>query len=339
MSQDIDSKSSIIFIDYLRSISILYIVGYLHLLNYTSIFPNYFNYLTYILTLVALSLLVFISGYLIGIKEWSINSSTVANFFFRRFLRIYPPFLVAVLLFAFFKIIDTSSAQNVALLMSQFFPPSPITLWFVPMIVFFYALSPLLYNYARKYWCFTTLVCCLCIVLVSYSHFTNLLDRRLILYLPIFAVGLFLGRNDRLIESIPIWLLVFSCPIGWFIGASANWETDLSNYFMSPFLTSVALLIFKFSMKFVREDVKFGTCDIVKSVSYASYFMYLFHRPIFTVMLKVLSPEPEMGKLLYLVGICLPVIIILSWFTQKCYDSLCNVFLARKLNRRGRKLA
>ena len=55
-------------------------------------------------------------------------------------------------------------------------------------------------------------------------------------------------------------------------------------------------------------------------VSYASFAMYLFHRPILTVCKSVFMPEGFLLQWLYLTGFCLPVIVLASWLIQKFYD-------------------
>lgn len=65
MSQKNAGKN--VAIDLLRGLSIVYIVGFWHLFDLTSQFPGYKNAVTHNLTVIILSVFVFLSGYLLAI--------------------------------------------------------------------------------------------------------------------------------------------------------------------------------------------------------------------------------------------------------------------------------
>ncbi len=56
-------------IDVMRAVSMLYIVGFWHLLDYTKVVTWHYNLVTYRLTVAALSLFVLISGFLTGRQD------------------------------------------------------------------------------------------------------------------------------------------------------------------------------------------------------------------------------------------------------------------------------
>src|SRR5580704_1333411 len=56
-------------IDVMRAVSMLYIVGFWHLLDYTKVVGWHYNPITYRLTVGALALFVLISGFLTGRKD------------------------------------------------------------------------------------------------------------------------------------------------------------------------------------------------------------------------------------------------------------------------------
>jgi peptidoglycan/LPS O-acetylase OafA/YrhL len=69
------------------------------------------------------------------------------------------------------------------------------------------------------------------------------------------------------------------------------------------------------------------------AVSTASYFMYLFHRPIFhwlTPLGETLLPAGPVPQVAWLVGFCLPVIVVVSWLGQRAFDSLITSLQARR---------
>lgn len=133
----------IIGIDIIRAFSMLWIVGFWHLLNYTDALPNYNNPITVMITRFALGSFVFISGYLIGIK-YSSNTLHLQKFFRSRFLRIYPLYFFSIVVFSVLYNWSLDLFLKASFFLSMFSPPAPPTLWFITMIGLFYILSPMI---------------------------------------------------------------------------------------------------------------------------------------------------------------------------------------------------
>ena len=92
-----DKGERLVFIDYIKVFSTLYIVGYWHLFNYTTFFPEYNNAITNALAKIVLGLLVFVSGFFAG--KSAKRSSSIAEFYIKRLVRIYPLYVLAVMFF------------------------------------------------------------------------------------------------------------------------------------------------------------------------------------------------------------------------------------------------
>ena len=137
-------------IDLLRVLCILYIVGYWHLIPYTHWLPGYANHYTEALKDIALGTFVLSSGLLLARRDLRPRLREVLGFYGRRVVRIYPLYLVALLLFGAAGLASQAVVVNGALLISMFVPPAPPTLWFLTMIVFFYLLAPVLIRAARS---------------------------------------------------------------------------------------------------------------------------------------------------------------------------------------------
>lgn len=86
------------YIDLLRGLSALYIVGFWHLMNYTAQFRGYANELTHRTTVVVLGLFVFLSGHLLAQSRLAPGLAGLKRFLTRRLLRIYPLYLAALIL-------------------------------------------------------------------------------------------------------------------------------------------------------------------------------------------------------------------------------------------------
>jgi peptidoglycan/LPS O-acetylase OafA/YrhL len=304
-------------IDLMRGTSVLYIVGYWHLFNYTNVFPGYINALTSRLTIIVLGVFVLISGYLIGAKEIPLNKNDILIFYRTRLLRIYPPFIVAIILFYILKISDGIALAKSAALISLFSPPAPPTLWFVTMIVMFYLIAPLLIKMSSfstsKYSLF-----CLLLIAVVYAFFMDSMDVRIAMYFPVFATGILLANHETLVSKLNIIFMALSLIVSIIISCNSIAPLD-KNILSMPLALFGSLLIFVFA---VRRKNEIGQHMIISVLSYASLFMYLFHRPLFKIFLDLHMPRSSTREILYLLTVCLPLIIAISWLGQKAYDRL-----------------
>lgn len=306
-------------IDLLRGFCILYIVGFWHLFNYTDAFPQFKNIITLRLTWIVLALFTFLSGYLIGQKENYLKKKSIKHFFLNRIKRIYPLYIVALILFVKLGISDTATTLKAAFAISMFFKPAPPTLWFITMLLFFYVLSPLLISNAKKecehiVWIVYISVT---IVLLTINCFTQNLDFRIITYFPSFYLGILTATMGE--EYFNYKVNNFLLVAGTILSFVMNQDHLQYNWLLSTLMVSIAsyyiFLLFKNYLKPIKRMNK-----IVKILAYSSYCMYLFHRPIYIVLKKIYFPDNGIVQILYLSLLCVPCILILSYYLQKTQD-------------------
>ena len=321
----------ILGIDLLRGLSILYIVGFWHLLNYTKAVPEYNNLITYRLTWIVLGTFVLISGYFIGRKD--IPQNTLLYFYKKRFTRIYPPYLIALAIFSLLGLSSGMTTVKAILCISMFIRPAPPTLWFITMLIFFYLIAPALICLSKqgiyKYLFLYVILFC---SLLGCEYISNLLfnyyylDIRVAVYLAPFMTGIFIAQknimrfNIKLIFLVSIFTFIISCYFN-----SDNWGLNL--LYSIPVVTMAPLLLIIIFSRFSLNSS--ATQRIIIFLSTSSYFMYLFHRPFYIVLKKIYFPTTEIKQLLYLFGICLPFIIIASFIMQKIYDNILNSLTKR----------
>jgi peptidoglycan/LPS O-acetylase OafA/YrhL len=311
-------------IDLLRAASILYIVGFWHLLGYAPAIDGYKNVVTYRLTVLVLGLFVLISGHLIG-RAGIHDGADILRFYRRRLIRIYPPYLFAIVLFRLSDLIQPDQWLGAALLISSFGQDPPRTLWYISMIVVFYLLAPfllLLHHRLQQLpsrWRPSRLVMAGGLILLTFvlGKIFHQVDVRLFLYFPAFVVGLFLRPPDldhplRLQTLLAVLLALVASVV-----VSLPTERIDENLVGIPLTTFGPLLIFLVVTSWAR---KLRPWPPVMLVSTASYFMYLFHRPIFWLLTSRPLPESASGQLAFLLLVCLPLIVLVSWLAQKLYD-------------------
>jgi len=183
-------------IDAMRAVSMLYIVGFWHLLDYTKVVTWHYNPVTYRLTVGALSLFVLISGFLTGRQDGGLARGEIWRFYKTRFWRIYLPFVIASGLFLAAGVSDALALFKGVTLVAMLLAPPPFTLWFVNMIVLFYLIAPLLIGLRGNEAAYVALCTVIVGAMVLYQAETGKIDMRLILYFPCFAAGIFLAARS-----------------------------------------------------------------------------------------------------------------------------------------------
>jgi peptidoglycan/LPS O-acetylase OafA/YrhL len=76
-----------------------------------------------------------------------------------------------------------------------------------------------------------------------------------------------------------------------------------------------------------RNAQAFSANWVLAFVSYASFAMYLFHRPILAACTGVMMPGTFLLQFTYLTVVCLPVIVAVSWGVQVAFDKILNCAL------------
>ncbi|PPC91140.1 MAG: hypothetical protein CTY34_05125 [Methylobacter sp.] len=323
-------KNRLGFIDILRGASVLYIVGFWHLMNYTDAFPNYSNSITTRLTVTILALFVFLSGYLMGNNTLDFNIKSIRGFYIKRLIRIYPLYVFALLLFYYFRLAKGITLVKAGLLISMFYGPPPPTLWFITMIMVFYVLTPLLIS-AKNTPDLLLRGIFLVLLMVLASFLSPKSDPRVLIYFPAYFCGIYLAKLSNLSKAFII--PVFVCLLGSVVLSMQVHEAPEVSY------ASIPLAIFSPLCLFILfNSVNLTPNVFIKTISYAGYVMYLIHRPVYEFMLLIYNKlllmhgfNMEILKAGYLIFICLPVIAVISFFVQKIYDVLI-AFPVKKLN-------
>ena len=303
--------------DLLRGLAILYIVGIRHMDGYAG--DIYHCKLDDILAYSLLGLFVFISGYLLQRGMPIIRSGIqIRTFLLRRFLRIYPLYLLALMAFRVCGFITPAELLQQIFLLNIFLNSSVITLWFVSMLCVFYLLYPLLIRFRSPAATLLTTAGLCAIGLVANIAF-DLVDFRAIIFLPLFTAGILASRHRLLFTAfrstpfcIASSLLCLVASIFYFVTPRA------SSLFMLLFMTtSLPAWFLTARLLTPRLPVR-----LYATVAYSSYAMYLFHHPLFTTMTRLYQPPGTIATLLYLTLLGLPLLVTMAYGVQKLYDGL-----------------
>ncbi len=311
-------------IDILRAAGCLYIVGFWHLLDYTNAVVHYNNPVTLRLTYIILGTFIFVSGYYVGLRFKTTSRNDIIGFYKKRLIRIYPLYLIAILLFAMLQLSDVRTSLKAAFLISMIVGKSPPTLWFIALLMTYYVISPLIIYAVKALNTFGTIlsfalfIACLMILF----YITGRPDLRMIVYFPSYLLGIYVA--DRKIDNtvkghmilIPVVATIFLSFL------------EFQYVFLEITTKTIMILLCSFLVFRTGYNIKISSNRSYKGVlilSYSSYCMYLFHRPVYIVLKKLYFPAEMAYQVVYLVILCVPCVILVSYILQRTYDNIIGM--------------
>lgn len=307
-------------VDLLRAVCILYVVGYWHLIPYTSALPGYANWFTEGLKFVAMATFVVCSGFLLARQPVGLDPTGLWSFYRRRLLRIYPLYLLTLILFGLVGLASPGQVVDGALLISMFDPPAMPTLWFITMIMVFYLLAPLLIRCAERPALLVAITAGLLLALVGEHLFVRPIDLRILVYLPAFALGIALQRQPGLRAWLARgqWLLLGLAALMLPLSRIGN-EGSLSGAF-----TLVPLVLVSGTALFLVADRLASRlhAPTIGVLAYASFGLYLVHRLVFKAVIALHFPAQGWEQVGYLLLVALPLSILAGYGLQRGYDRL-----------------
>ncbi len=311
------AKQRLVFIDWIRAVGILYVVAFWHGFEWVRGEPFHITPVTTALKFTALGLFVFVSGYLLGRQPIDLTARGLMQFYRRRLLRIWPLYAVALLVFFFLGLADADVAWRSAFGISLFWGPAPLTLWFVAMLLSYYVLAPFLVTAASRSTLHLivasgVLLAVIVVLKTALPHG----DSRIVLYFPTFVLGIWWSCKARPL-ALPTIVLLMLAGCLCFIAVSCSDVRGLNTLLYIGFIGCASFGVFALCQ---RHAERFPAYFLVAAVSFASFAMYLFHRPIIIGMTAFYFPASAQAQIAYLWLIVLPVIIAASWLAQFLYD-------------------
>lgn len=315
-------KNRNITFDVVRSICMLWIVGFWHIADYVGFNKSLDNWGGYI-TGCTLACFCFISGFFLGTKRIS-----PTEFYISRFKRFYILFFFAGLTMYLGGWIKGFSQFIFSMTgLSCFILPQPKTLWFFSMMIIFYALTPvILYKTSinpKKCILEKTIRSLFFVCLFILISYFFEIDIRLPRYFVFYCIGLIIPHSKlELGLRYKYYIFIISLIILLIIKPN-KFESDylkVSGYIVGIlFLLSLSEIIKSANVKFVNYSF------II--LSYASMCTYLFHRHILKLFCLIINQEYH-HVYSYWWAVMLIVTILISYYIQLIYDK----YLMKKIN-------
>ncbi len=146
-----------------------------------------------------------------------------------------------------------------------------------------------------------------------------MLEVRLVLYWPVFFLGVVAARDVRLSALMQKgrFAVISAVLCGLSSLLCLYWATTALRYLPRLVFTLTALPPVLSAGRVIASRVNY---QIFLHLSYASYCMYLFHRVVFWLLLRVYHPETALATLVYLMLIGLPLLYLIAVQIQTFYD-------------------
>lgn len=274
------------------------------------------------ITIAALSCFTFLSGLLNNLKEGNIS------FYKNRAKRLYLPFVISYFMLIAIGLNEFSLKYTLLSLtgLSCFAGGQPNTLWYICMLLIFYAITPLLLqncnrltNGGRKK--IALRGGGLFLILYIINNLVSSFDTRILYYFPFYILGLLFHPKIlfNLIDSLKnvnAYLCGGIALFGLTILFSAYNNTsysiiDLCINWSYGFWGVILILLSSKILSPIPHAI-----TLFNKISYASMFAYMFHRVVFFLCINTFTNSIN----ILITG------SILSFFTsywmQKCYDHI-----------------
>lgn len=321
--------------DVARVVCMTYIIAFLHL--YAYVYPQG-RYAFYIpacgmLANACLGLFTFISGYLLGRKYQFGNDGNTAvwAFYKKRLLRIIPLFWLASMALWMIGYNDAEATANGLLCVSPFVTPTPRTLWYIPVIMWCYLLTPLI-SRSRVRWRVLSCLFIFGLLVVARLLFPSI-DNRFIFNVFFYFVGVvsaacfdwkFSFRHGTVIKTLVVWGFIVIVAVllhaSLLNSAAAQMVLGAIGVFAILFVCDAISKLFFDSRPQHQNAFQSLGGWVIGIVSYASMACYMFHRLFYWAAEQVWNPADASVKWLFMAGLVFPVIIALSYAIQKLYD-------------------
>lgn len=313
---------------------------------------------------VAVNFFYVLSGFIMAIAYYQIKPAAPINkkrYWIARFARIYPVYLVALLLMTVANFSDLGekplSLPLHITMLQAWLPSYPMTLnnpgWSLSVEAFFYLCFPfllaLIYHSGLKYLTFTTLICWLITqyVLLSginspeYSVNGSLHDfvyYNPLMHLNAFLTGLVCGvifkqNAETRSQSSSIWLLGSVVLIIILLETRPLLESliGLKIAYTNGLIAPAFLLFIWLLASNKGRTQRWLSHPFLVLLGEASFSLYILQKPVFGLYKKVLEKRLDLGEVTDFF-IALTLLIIVSIASYKLFETPARALINRKLN-------
>ena len=325
-------------LDVMRAIAAIYIIGFWHHVSYIEL-DVLKTPLTRAFAVIALGVFFTVSAYLLTLQQRGNMNRTltseerkdvVKTYFSKRVFRIYPLYVLAVLMFFALNIgrwtiphLITSVTLTAALI-----DKSPLTLWFINVIFLYYLTMPILWFFAKTNIRIVSVGIITGLFLFLLHRYAPLIDERIYIYLPSMIFGVLLGKNEGMRESLATPFFYIGSAL---VTGAALFLIYAQFVELDYIIAIISVMAFP---ALIKASEYIGALKNVQKlwvlIGYASFAAYLFHRVFFEIAYDHgLGRSSDILVVSFGVIFILPAIFVASYFLQNMYDNQIGSFLSK----------
>ena len=324
-------------IDTIKILCTFWIVGFWHLSSYGNVFSSHIT-LGYEITASVMGIFMFFSGYFLSKYETE-NLEDVFAFYKKRLSRFYILYLISIatLYIGGLFTIKPWFKNNLQLFLScfglsGFYNPNVATLWFMSMLMFFYLITPIINIKKNCFWKAIIGITFLFLFIAYDYYFADQLDTRFIYLYILYFLGLLIPHY--FIDSIKKkwYYSIIGFLIFWYLASNPYIENQTINktiYSIGFILFTVYLTELFRSVHNKIINIESLSTKIITKLSFCSLTVYLFHRQIYQILLKIFNKLHFNINIYVLYLIFVPTAYIISYIIQHLYNLVYDKTLKR----------
>lgn len=327
-----EKKQKLLEFEALRGLSILLLLS-LHSEVYdSSVFGFPVDPLAQVVASFLLGSFFFLAGFFAEFSRQKPGGNAF-SFIKSKFIRIFPPYWIALAMFVFvlgfsLKRFDALMyVFNLQWLLSPVFIKRLLTLWYISVLVGYYIIFGVLLFRVKSNLGLLVWSAVLFVGAYVANLMTGLFEPRFFQYYFIFLGGVYFYRFEKernfLLGMNFLYKALAALALLLLFWKVASIGFDAPNVF---YIVAVDLFIFSWVLMCLSIfQMRVGSWKIWAFLSTASFFTYLFHRPLWFVLDNAFGIEPGAGKVFFNLIPGAILALILGYFLQTGYDRLLSI--------------
>jgi peptidoglycan/LPS O-acetylase OafA/YrhL len=283
-------------------------------------------------TYALLGIFIFLSGYLLGYSWRNKEHASLWTYYARRITRLYPPYLLSLLLFSLLLQVKLEYINLWAHLFGFQIILAPIvqpifTLWYFGLLIAYLLVVPVGYVRFKK----PIQVCTYLVVIFTIVFFIHqryrIVDARFFYYFWVFSIGSLIGAySEKLKPFSNLNLLILAACVIFILAGIRVQQTQIVYFsrihwkhivYVNAYIISGTYLAYQIASRIKKNP---RVVQVAEFISKGSYFTYIYHRPLFGLLLLLIPATQHSQRFLAQLFIGLPVTLLVSGYLQPLYQ-------------------
>lgn len=278
----------------------------------------------------------FLAGFFAEFSRQKTNGNAL-SFFRSKIIRIFPPYWLALAMFVFvigfsLKRFDALMyVLNLQWLLSPVFIKQLITIWYISVLVGYYIIFGILLFRVKSNLGLLIGSAVLFAIAYAANWATGLFEPRFFQYYFVFLAGVYFFRFERERNTLLGMNFLYKAAIA-LIALLLFWRVASAGYDVRHglFILSADVFILGWVLMFLSIfRTGAGNWRVWAFLSTASFFAYLYHRPIWYILDTAFGVEAGIGRVYFNLIPGAIVALIAGYFLQIGYDRLLTVLRLR----------